>query len=119
MDPRGNADLATDPLANKDLELSLKSYEEDRQLYDHPELPDWIGLREKKTRYRSHPIREALEKARQRQMNEKVLRCREYAKKHAGNVPPTFTENTNKEKLILEHVKRYAEQFAIAYKTDR
>ena len=52
-------------------------------------------------------------------MNEKGLRCKEYPRKSAGSIPLSFTENTNKEKLILEHVKRYAEQFAIAYRSER
>ena len=95
------------------------SFIEREEQYEHPVLPDWITLRPKVHRYREHPIKSAVESARDNQVNEKVLRCNSFKENRMESCPVSFRENTNKEKLILEHVKKYGEQFSIAYKDNR
>lgn len=109
----------TDEPTAKDLDYPARSYVEVEEQMDHPELPAWITLKPKLRKYREHPIADAVGQAKVRVVNEKIIRCQNFAKEKGNSVPVSFRENTNKEKLILEHVKKYGEQFAIAYKDNR
>ena len=96
---------------------SIKSYKEVKVRYDHPHIPTDFPLKEKTTKIREHPIKAALQK--REKYNEKTLRCKQFKASMQSSTPISFTENTNKEKLILEHVKKYDFQFGIAYRTKR
>lgn len=109
----------TDENTAKDPGNVARSYVEVEENLGHPQLPDWISLKPKVRRYREHPIAGAVRNAKEGIFNEKVLRCIQFQKKDDESVPVSFSENTNKEKLILEHVKKYAEQFNLAYKDTR
>ena len=103
----------------KEIEHLNRSYSELAEELEHPELPEWITLTKKVTKFRRHPIGEAIERTKGTIINEKVIRCQKFMKEKGNSVPTSFVENTNKEKLILEHVKKYSEQFSIAYKDNR
>lgn len=103
----------------KDFDFMNKSYSELADEVDNPDLPDWIHLSKNVTKFRRHPIAAAIDRTRGTVFNEKVIRCQQFKKERGHNVPLPFIENTNKEKLILEHVKKYGDQFAIAYKDNR
>ena len=77
----------------------------------HPDLPKDVKLKKRYRKRRVDMIGGSLQQT--THFNEKRLRCEEF-----GSLPNNsycFTENTNKEKLVLEHVKKYAAQFHIAY----
>lgn len=80
-------------------------------LLNHPELPAEIKLKKRIKKRRADPVAASIDP--QVVLNEKILRCEEFA--HSKTIPVCFSENTNKEKLVLEHVKKYANQFEIAY----
>lgn len=87
---------------------------EDEIKYDHPELPEEITLRKRYVTKRMD-VFEQLTKNSVIQ-NEKKLRCILFEAGKYGDVEVSFRENTNKEKLILEHIRKYEMQFKIAYK---
>jgi len=111
-------DTENTDLTGKDFDHQMRSYIELEEERTHPTLPDWITIKPKVNKIRQHAIQEAIDKAKHKLINEKVLRCTRYKNQKDNTIPVSFTENTNKEKLILEHVKRYGDQFHIAYKTD-
>lgn len=79
---------------------------------NHPELPPEIKLKKRIRKRRADPVAATIGDNRV-VLNEKIIRCEQFA--HSDNIPYNFSENTNKEKLVLEHVKKYANQFQIAY----
>lgn len=100
-------------------DLNLGNDVEFEHKLNHPDLPSWITIKKQTYRQRVHPIKDAIERAKTRMSNEKELRCKEFYNTRRDTCPVSFTENSNKEKLVLEHVKKYSEQFSIAYKSDR
>lgn len=52
-------------------------------------------------------------------INEKLVRCVKFKDGRYGYVPHTYTENSPKEELVLEHVIQYQKQFKFAYDTER
>lgn len=52
-------------------------------------------------------------------INEKTIRCNNFKEGRYGNIPISYTENSPKEELVLEHVIQYQKQFKFAYDVDR
>ena len=97
---------------------SQRSDYEDPVEYDHPDLPVEITLRKKTIRKRLDLFDEIV--ANQTEIrNEKELRCELFFNGGYGDPPLSFQENTNKENLILQHVRKFENQFRIAYKDEK
>ena len=78
---------------------------------NHPDLPPDIKLKKRIKKRRADPVAAHIDP--KVVLNEKNLRCEEFAK--SGTIHPNFSDNTNKEKLVLEHVKKYSNAFTIEY----
>lgn len=96
---------------------AARSDHEEEVNYNHPTLPEGIILK-KRTVWVRDNIFEKLDVA-QEIKNQKMLRCAEFRKRAPENVYVTFTKNSNKEHLILQHIEKYENQFRIAYNDSR
>lgn len=47
--------------------------------------------------------------------NEKIIRCRKFEAGLDGYIPNNYKHNSNKEMIILKHLKKYKEQFQLSY----
>lgn len=94
-------------------QFSTSEFDEEIPL-EHPSLPSEIRLQPLTLRKRKDLVVEDVEI--DDTENEKILRCQKFSEGKFGHIPVSFRENTNKEQLILEHVKKYEDQFKIAYR---